>query len=216
MLVNWDDAFRSHSDEEMWVTLRDTLTDLVVKYVPVKTVHIGSRKRQRLSKKTLRQMKWRNKQWKKYRLYPTAKNYDMYKKARNSVNSLVREDRSIHQYKVIQSFKGNPRKFYAYMRKAQTVKAEVQQLEDKTGELTTTHHESARVLCETFQKCFVKEQYVASDEPDTQHMGQEQNDNLTVVFSETKVKEKLVQLKPIKRKGQIEFIRWCSGNVQLI
>jgi len=38
MLVNWDDAFRSRSVEEMWI---DTLTDLAEKYVPVKTVHSG-------------------------------------------------------------------------------------------------------------------------------------------------------------------------------
>ena len=58
---------------------------------------------------------------------------------------------------------------------------------------------------------------LASGEPDTQHMGQEQNDNLTVVFSETKVKEKLMQLKPDKAQGPDGIhpmvLRECAAHI---
>jgi len=99
-----------------------------------------------LSKRTLRNMKWRNKQWEKY-----IKNYKIHKKARNTVNSLVKEDRLRHQHRVIQSFKENPKKFYAYMRQAQTVKSEVTQLEYGDGELTATHLLAANFCVRPFR-----------------------------------------------------------------
>ena len=160
--ISWEDSFQSHSVEGMWSIFRDTLNDLVKKHVPMKPVQNRPRKSRWLSKRTLRNMKWRNKQWKKYRLYPSVKNYEIYRKARNTVNSLVKEDRLRHQHRVIQSFKGNPKKFYAYMRQAQTVKSEVTQLEYGDGELTATHLQAANVLCETFQKCFTRNDHADS------------------------------------------------------
>jgi len=41
----------------------------------MKAVQKRPRKSRWLSKRTLRNMKWRNKQWKKYRLYPSVQNY---------------------------------------------------------------------------------------------------------------------------------------------
>ena len=66
------------------------------------------------------------------------------------VNRLVQDDHNAHREKILKSFKGNPKRFYCYMRNLQTVKAKVIQLKKKDGKITASDKEAADVLCSTF------------------------------------------------------------------
>ena len=55
---------------------------------------------------------------------------------RNRVNRMIKADQRNYKGRIINSFKSNPKKFYGYMRRTQTVKVQVAQLERKDDTLT--------------------------------------------------------------------------------
>lgn len=91
-----------------------------------------------MSKKTIKKMKERNKTWKRYRQFPSGRNFEAYKKIRNEVNALVREDEDTNTKRILQGFKSKPKRFYEYMRSVQRVKENVMALKMEDGELTKT------------------------------------------------------------------------------
>ena len=140
-------------------------------------------------------MKEQNKLWKNYKMYPTDKNFVAYKKRRNEVNQAIRTDRDKQRKKIINNCKRNPKKFYGYMRKMQTVKAEVRQLNCSNGTgLTKTDTEAAEVLCEQFMQTFTKEE----DFPCESGYHTYKNDDIQVSFDTLVVQKKLEKLKPDK------------------
>jgi hypothetical protein len=77
---------------------------------------------------TVQEMKRRAEAWKRYQEYPSDTNIAKYKKIKNKVNYMVRKDKTIHQGNLIQSFKGNDKLCYGYMRKMQTRPVKVRAL----------------------------------------------------------------------------------------
>jgi hypothetical protein len=70
---------------------------------------------------------------------------------------LVKKDKDCYQKKILKSFKGNPKKFYGFMRKLQKVKSKVCELKRTDGTLTQDEEETADVLCSYFSSVFVRE-----------------------------------------------------------
>ena len=62
-------------------------------------------------------MKRRSTAWKKYRQYQSDSNYKADKEIGNRVNCMVKTDQAEDSKKLIQSFKGNLKKCYGYMRR---------------------------------------------------------------------------------------------------
>ena len=102
-------------------------------------------------------MKKRSQAWKRYRQFPSGKNYQEYKKIRNDVNEMVRADEDAYRKRILSGFKDSPKRFYGYMRKLQTVKDIVTALKKENGDLTITDQEAADELASYFQKMFTKE-----------------------------------------------------------
>jgi len=93
-----------------------------------------------------------------YRRYKkTEVSYTEYKKLRNEANRRIKADRVSYRKKVLNSFKGKPKKFYGYMRRMKTVKEKVHQIINRNGQFTTSDGEAALVLGEFFTSVFVKE-----------------------------------------------------------
>jgi len=85
-------------------------------------------------------------------------NYNAYKKIQNKVNRMVRDEKQVHRRKIISSFKDKPKKFYSYMRRTQTVKVQVTQLEKTDGSVTECDKEAADELCTFFKSVFIDDQ----------------------------------------------------------
>jgi len=119
--------------------------ELVNKYVPKREdISSEGRKKPILQRSIQKKMKERNKLWKNYKMYPTDKNFVAYKKKRNEVNQAIRIDRDKQRKKILNNCKRNSKKFYGYVRKMQTVRAEVRQLKCNNGTgLTQTDTEAA-------------------------------------------------------------------------
>jgi len=70
---------------------------------------------------------------------------------------MIKEDREKHQKSLISNFKNNPKRFYGYLRKMQTVKSTACHLRVGDGSLTDSDKEAADTLCTyfTFIKCLL-------------------------------------------------------------
>jgi len=129
---------------------------------------------------------------------PTNQKYASYKKIRNTVNALVKADRDMHRKNILKSFKGNPKKFYGFMRSVQTVKCKVARLKRADGSLTSDDSETAQVLCNYFGSVFVKENVMPDHPADMQQDSQNEPE---IQFSYDSVHSKLVHLQESKSMG---------------
>lgn len=137
--VNWDLVLNDESTEGAWNKFKDIVQKSVKANIPATDT---SRKKKAskawLTKATKRNISKRNKAWKSYRDKKTEVSYTEYKKLRNEANRRIKADRASYRKKVLKSFKGNPKKFYGYMRRMKTVKEKVHQIINRNGQFTTS------------------------------------------------------------------------------
>jgi len=86
----------------------------------------------RLSKHIQKLIRKRVEAWQKYQQYKGGKNFAEYKRIRNDVNSAIREEKYSRK-PILKSFPGNPKRFYGYMRRMQTVKDTVTAIRKDDG-----------------------------------------------------------------------------------
>ena len=79
----------------------------------------------------------------------SAISIDGYTVFRNRVTKLIRNDKVSYQRKLALGFRRNPKRFYGYVRRTQTVKDKVMGLKKANGQLTVTDQESADVFFAT-------------------------------------------------------------------
>jgi hypothetical protein len=201
MDVNWAKELDTEDVNEAWNRLKTRILDLVGKFVPKQSIKVRKPKKSEwLSKSTEKEMKNRGLRWEAYRRNPTDVNYGSYKKIRNKVNSLVKQDKDSCRKRILKSFKGNPKKFYGFMRKLQTVKAKVSELVKEDGVLTQSEEETAEVLSSYFSSVFVREP--AEDSKDSQPRRKDSNPAMAEIEFETNtVRKKLLCLKENKSPG---------------
>jgi hypothetical protein len=154
--MDWDAAFSGKSLEDKWNCLKNALMNLVNKHVP-QTTPARKPRSHNLSKATIRQIKLRNESWKDYQKQPTDDMFRRYKVIRNRTTTMVRSDHELERNKTFKSFKGKPKKFYAYMRDLQTVKDRVVTLKREDGTDTNNDKEAADELCRSFKEVFTME-----------------------------------------------------------
>ena len=140
-----------------------------------------------ITKATVKEIKKRDTLWAKYKRFASVRNYKAYKAVRNRVTKLIRNDKVIYQRKLAVGFRSNPKRFYGYIQRSQTVKDKVLSLKKANGNHTATEQETADVLCKYFNEVFVKE-------------GSWNDDNI-VEITEIKVKKLLLALKTDKSPG---------------
>jgi len=146
----------------------------------------------------------------------TEANYVTYKRLRNETNRKVKADQLAYKKKILKSFKGNPKKFYGYMRKVKTVKEKVHQVTNENGQLTNTEEETAQALSNFFSSVFVKECVGNSDTDEEPGIPR---NSVGLVIDEDVVMNKLLKLKVDKAQGPDDIhpsiLRNCAQAVVL-
>ena len=196
--VDWDASFDGKSVEEMWTCFKTTLMQLCVTHVPCRGAAKSRTKNDWMSRATLKLIKKREASWKRYRNVPTSNNYEAYRLTRNKVTAAVRQDKRDFQTRLVRSFKGNPKRFFGYVRSKQVVKASVTNLCKEDGSVTTSDKEAAEALNSYFQTVFVTEEPLQdADHDPTSNFTQP----VQVEFNASTVKKKLMNLKKDKSPG---------------
>jgi len=155
--VDWKVVFRNKSVDQMWTSFKHILSDLMSQYIPLRN-EFKKRKGHWISRTTIKLMKHRSAAWKRYRQFQSAANYEEYRKIRNKVTEMVRTDGDEHRKRLLRGFKGNPKRFYGYMRGVQSVKDAVTGLKKPDGSVTSTDKESADELASCFQQMFTRDE----------------------------------------------------------
>jgi hypothetical protein len=203
--MDWEVEFAGRSLDDMWSVFKSKVIEIARSNVPLRRPYVKKKKSEWMTKDTKQCIKDRNSAWGTFRNYRSQKNYERYRKLRNSANTMVRTDHSTHRKQLIQSFKGNPKKFYGYVRSLQAVKEKVRQLAKKNGDLTETDQEAAELLCETFQEEYVREDDVKPGDVETIYSKRMKVGMLPIVFDCDAIKDKLKKLKPDKSPGPDEI-----------
>ena len=76
--VNWELAFENKDVSGMWETFRDTVTSSCERYVPFKKVRRKA-KNSWMTKETLKEIKKREKAWRRYKSFDSDDNYKTFK-----------------------------------------------------------------------------------------------------------------------------------------
>lgn len=199
--VDWEALFLGKGVEERWQMLKDFLTVAVEKYVPRRSDQSVKKKQNVIQKETIEMMKLRARMWTQYRALPTHENFHKYKAIRNKVNYMVRADHAVYQKRILQSFKGNPKRFYAHMRKLQTVQDRVTKLTRTDGTETVDDAEAAEVLCGFFKSVFTVEEAFCAEEEDNGRGEQREQLEGQIMFSRDVVLAELLALDSTKSPG---------------
>ena len=147
---DWNQMLVEDTTEDAWKKFKDILHKAIQRHVPIIKVKKSKAASHQWMTKATRSMSRRNTAWKKYRELKTEANYTKYERLRNETNRKVKADQLAYRKKILKSFKGNPKKFYGYMRKIKTVKEKVHQVMKENGQLSTTEEETAQTLGNLF------------------------------------------------------------------
>ena len=212
--IDWKVIFCNQSVEEMWTSFKEIILRLTKLYVPIKKER-KPRKNDWISKPTIKQMKLRSAALKKYRRYPSGRNRDHFLKLRNIVVNSVRSDEDSHRKHLLKNFKGQPKRFYSYMRKLQTVKDSVITLLKPDGKLTETDKEAADLLGSVFSAAYTKEDMTGfKPEHDGSHLGWQDS---SVKLGKEEVLGKLLKLREDSSPGpdgiHPMLLKSCAGTL---
>jgi len=147
--IDWDKELNTENMEEAWAYFCDTISVLTQRYVPYKQANSNKAKNKHewMTKATVKELKKRDKLWKKYKEFSSVGNYKVYKAVRNRVVKLIRQDNIAYQRKLARQFRSNPKRFYGYIRQMQRVKDKVTVVKTADSKLTANEQETAEVLC---------------------------------------------------------------------
>lgn len=212
--VDWEAEMSDKSVNEKWQLFKDIMSHLIIEFIPIKKN--GRRKKNCwITKETLEEMRLRNAAWRDYRANTCKSKYRIYTQIRNRANKMVHSDKEAFNQKILDSFKGNPKKFYGYMRSLKTVKAQVTQLSKKDGTLTEDDKQAAELLCDYFEEVFTKELDKADQSQVTEILGT----NNPVIFDARSVKQRLQKLNADKSPGPDGLhpliLKECAENIAI-
>ena len=157
--IDWDKQLEHKGVDESWVYFHSKLSALTEKYVPLKKVPSKQTKpvNEWITKNTKSEIKKRDALWAKYKKYSSEQNYKAYKAVRNRVIRYIKDDKLRYHRKLAGQFRSNPKRFYSYVRRHQTVKDRIMSLKTPDGQLTENDQATADVLCNFFSSVFTHE-----------------------------------------------------------
>ena len=150
--LNWDDRWMGKTVNEMWTDFTQILKEQVDLHVPLKTE--GRKRPTKLSKQTQKMIRERSKTWQKYWKNSSGRNFAEYKRIRNEVNRSIRREEHLERKRILKGFKGNPKRFYGFMRHRQSGKDNIIAPKKESGELTETDQQTADLLSTYFQQVY--------------------------------------------------------------
>lgn len=210
--VDWEGELEGCDIEGKWKFFKDTVLSGVKKFIPIKRA-TSRKKNPWITKQTIQEMKKRADAWREYRDHPCKTRYKEYTVIRNRVNRMVHADKENYNQTTLDSFKGNPKRFYGYIRNLKTVKAQVTQLKKADGSLTSDDYQAAELLCEYFQEIFTKE--IDQDSQEAKLLFGNTEDQ--IVFDTVLVHRQLLKLKIDKSPGPDELhpmiLKECADSL---
>ena len=197
--IDWEAELTGRNVSDCWHLLHDKLMQLTEEFVPRKTTSNTSKKSNSgITKSSIKEIKKRERAWARYKAAGSDDSWRAYKIIRNRVTSLIRNDKEVHQRKLIQGFKDKPKRFYGYMRRSRAVKTVISGIETANGKQTESDKQAADELCHYFSKVFVHE-----GAWDGGGIGDLSDDGTqwTIEVTENEVFKALSKLKPDKSAG---------------
>jgi len=204
--IDWQKLLKDSTAASSWKIFKTILSDSVRRNVPVRNERIKKRKNPCLTKSTRRSLSKRDKAWRKYRECRTVENLKHYKMLRNEAGRKVIADQAYYKKRILKSYKGQPKKFYGYMRNLRTVKERVSQISKWNGELTTSAMETAKALEDYFSSVFIDEREYTQSYNDKVNMDTGLGD---IAISRDAVLKKLQRLQMDKAQDQMIYTQQC-------
>ena len=151
--MDWSLALRSKTAEGMWKTFSSRLTNLVKKFVPVRTV----RSRQRpiwMTSEILQAIKRKRRLWKDAK---RGKNQDQYAEAENRVRKLIRNAKRNFEKRLSNGNGGNNRPFYSYIKQKTKSRPSIGPLRNEKKEMVSDDQGMTEILNSFFGSVFTRE-----------------------------------------------------------
>jgi len=195
----WETLMANKNANESWLILKDKITELYKKYIPIKenTKKFNNRP-QWMSKKTEFAINKKKKAWKKYKSNPSNYSLNKFRKARNECNTIIKESKISFERKLVNEFKHSPKAFWSYVKSQKSTNQSIPDLFKPDGTLTQSEEEKADVLNKFFVSVFT------TDDPSivTPTLPLKCNAKLSnILCSEEDVNKKLNNLNTSKAPG---------------
>ena len=197
--MNWE-ILEDMDVEETWKCIRERVEKLVQEHVPKgKSSTRRNHKVPWWNKSLQKEVKLKQKAWRKYTERKTPDNFDKYKLQRNKTTTSIRKARQDYEDKITDNLKQAPKKLYSYIRSQQKVRAAVGPLKDDRGKFTETDQEVAEALQGFFKSVFTKES--SHEVPVFQEQLSHEEVLTTVEITPGLVSAELKRLNPDKAPG---------------
>jgi len=158
----WLMQLRASRTDEAWNILRDKVTYLTEKHVPVRKARKNNRPAW-MTQEILREIRRKKRLWKKTKNNQPS---DEYLAVEKKVRNLIRNSKRRFEKKLASGNEGNKRPFFAYIKQRTQSRPSIGPLKDKDGRPVTGDEEMADLLNQCFKTCFTREDTSNVPEPD--------------------------------------------------
>ncbi|CAH8566009.1 unnamed protein product [Dicrocoelium dendriticum] len=181
------------SVEDCWIFIKERLTSLCSKFVPLKCRKVGPIKPHWFDKEYGNLARRRRRLWDKFLLSGSANDYEGYKCQRNLCNSAKKNKRRHFEEQLALAAKTAPKRIFAYVKRRLKPAGDVPVLDGTDGQPLTSSTERASALAAHFASVFANNQVsvpsstcTAFTELDSLHCGVEEVAQLLANLDGTK------------------------------
>ena len=190
--IDWKELFHGKDVNLSWKTFLKLLNDVILKYTPRFTFNNKRKKSIWMNSQTFWKVQLKNRAYHQYLRATDHNDYNIYVKYRNQAKRACRKAVSDYEYSLSKEVKSNPKAFFAYAKSKLKYASSIPDLKDGS-KIITSDEGKATLFNSFFKSVFTKEKSTLPDfEPVCEANISE------VVFSEERVKKKLLNLNPYK------------------
>ena len=194
-------VLNNKSVEDCWIHIRDVIKKGIEMFIPV--IKCSDKARQKppwMSPDIKKSVKKKYKLFKRYLESNRSTPYHEYIRARNEVNNMIKKAKILHEKKIANESKANPKAFWKHINSFRKCKDGVSALQREDGTLATEDAEKATMLINFFSSVLtVEDKTDIPHIPSGERSGGKFVENLEI--KEEQVKEKLKNLNPTKSPG---------------
>ena len=199
--IDWDELLLGKNTEGQWSVIKETLDDIIRKYVPKKSYGPNARRNFKplwLNPNALRKVKAKHEAFKRYMQSKDGDDYQRYVAERNAARREIRKAVREHERLLSKKSKRDPKSFWKYTRRKSKPRSRLGKL--KVGDRSyDTDSEKANVLNDYFSSVFTHEDL--SDVPECSMGGDTYDEIGNLTVTPDVVKKKLLSLNPQKSPG---------------
>lgn len=194
--VDWQKVFYNQSVEQSWLILKEKISNLEQKYVPIRQQSGKRSKPIWMTHKALKAVKQRRRIYRKYKDIK----HPAYVKAAKTANTLIKQARKKFEDCLAKKIKDDRKSFFAYVRRKSKSNVKVGSLSTGQG-LVSDAKQKAQVLNDFFGSVFTKEDITDIPVPDSCFDGGCEAKLVDIVIDPETVAAKLRNLKSDKAAG---------------